>query len=806
MLDKTVSHYRIAEKLGAGGMGVVYLAEDLRLGRRVALKFLPEDVSADPQALERLKREARAASSLEHPNICTIHDIDDAEGRPFIVMELLEGDTLRDFVSGNRPNLERLLEISIQIVDALDAAHARGIVHRDIKPGNIFITRRGQAKLMDFGLAKWVPAGGSEGEGDVSALATAVAAEHLTDSGTTLGTVAYMSPEQARGEPLDARSDLFSFGAVLYEISTGKQAFGGSTTAVVFDAILNRAPTAPVRLNPDLPADLERILNKSLEKDRDLRYQSAAEMLADLKRLRRDSSAPRPTRAADVPDRGERGPRRGRVAIAVGAAAGIVALVVGAWLVRNRTASPAPGAVVTLAVLPFRNLGVSGPQDYLSIAIPDEITTTLSNVPKLAIRPFAQTEKYARSNDPQQAGKELRVSDVLTGHFVNEGPRLQVTMEAIDVAENRLVWRESVSASADDLIGLREKIQATLRRGLMPKLGTASDVPQEAARPRNPEAYGLFLRSTAVLRDPEPNREAIRMLERSVQLDPDFAPGWRFLGLRYYYDALYGGGGEVPYRKAKQCYERSLELDPNQIDAAADLALLRTEEGEFEKAYDDALALVRRRPDVPQAHHTLGYVLRYAGQLEDAARECDTAMSLDPRNYQWRSCSLNFILLGRYDRARQFIALDAGSSWASSTSVGLLLRERKPDEALRVNESVAAGSPLFAGQRRLLDVFIHHGSEPALAAAEQDLVKNLADVRDAEPHYWVGSLLGYCRRRAAALAQLRYAVENGWVGYQAFDRDPLLASVREDPEYPRIRAIAVARQNRFLERRAQAPR
>jgi TolB-like protein/Flp pilus assembly protein TadD len=458
---------------------------------------------------------------------------------------------------------------------------------------------------------------------------------------------------------------------------------------------------------------------------------------------------------------------------------------------------------VTLAVLPFRNLGAAGPQDYLAIAIPDEITTTLANLPKLAIRPFTQTQKYARSTDPQQAGKELRVAGVLTGHFVHEGPRLQVTMEAIDVDENRLLWRESVSAGSDDLIGLREKIQAALRRGLMPKLGAAADVPQASTRPRNPEAYDLFLRSTAVSRDAEPNRDAIKMLERSVQLDPDFAPGWHLLGLRYYYDSEYGGGGEVPYRKARQSYQRSLELDPNQVEAAANLAVLRTEAGEFETAYEDATALVRRRPDAPEAHHTLGYVLRYAGLLEEAARECDAAMSLDPRNYQWRSCSLNFILLGRYDRARQFIALDAGSSWASNVNAGLLLREGKPDEVLRIDRTAAGGSPISAAQMRLVDLFVRRGSEPELAAAERDLVQNLASIRDAEPHYWVGSVLGFSRRRAAALAQLRTAVESGWVGYQAFDRDPLLASVRLDPEYPRIRAIAAERQNRFLAHRAQ---
>jgi TolB-like protein/tRNA A-37 threonylcarbamoyl transferase component Bud32/Flp pilus assembly protein TadD len=800
MLDKTLSHYRILEKLGAGGMGVVYLAEDLRLGRRVALKFLPEGVSADPQALERLKREARAASSLEHPNICTIHDIDEADGRPFIVMELLEGETLRDYISSHRPNFDRLLEISIQIVDALDAAHSRGVVHRDIKPGNILITRRGQAKLMDFGLAKWVPGSGPE-ENDVSALATAIEPEHLTESGATLGTVAYMSPEQARGEPLDARSDLFSFGAVLYEISTGKQAFGGSTTAVVFDAILNRAPTAPVRLNPELPAELERILNKALEKDRDLRYQSAAEMLADLKRLRRDSSAPRPAVAETVPEKRVR--RRPSPGILLGAAALIAALAAGAWLLRARSTGRTSAAPLTLAVLPFRNLGAPGAQDYLAIAIPDEITTTLANVPKLSVRPFSQTQKYSGpAADPQQAGRELRVSGVLAGHFVRTGSQLQVTMEAIDVDENRLLWRDSVSAASDDLIGLREQIQATLRRGLMPKLGAAANVP-ESSPPRNAEAYSAYLRSAAISRDPGPNREALALLEKSVALDPNFAPAWHALGLRYYYESTYGGGGAVPYGKARSAYERSLAVDPNQIDAASNLAILKTEAGDFETAYDDAMALVRRRPDSPEAHHTLGYVLRYAGLLEEAARECDVSMSLDPTNYRWRSCALNFLLLGRYERAKQFIALDAGSMWANDVTACALLRENKPEDALRTAVLVSEGWEILGKQMRLVERFLRKAPETELASAENALVESAASIRDCEPHYWIASIMGYCQRREGALRQLQIAVEGGFACYQAMDRDPLLAGIRSAPAFARIRAIAVERQNRFLEHRAR---
>jgi eukaryotic-like serine/threonine-protein kinase len=783
MIGQTISHYRILEQLGAGGMGVVYKAHDSRLDRALALKLLPEKLAQQPQALERFRREARAASALNHPGICTIYDIGEEDGRAFIAMEFIDGETLRAHIHGQALGLEETLKLGIEIAEALDAAHTEGIIHRDIKPANIFVTKRGQVKVLDFGLAKLVPKGVAGGDGDVAGESS----DSTSIVGIISGTPSYMSPEQIRGDDLDARTDIFSLGLVLYEMATGRQAFGGGTGGAIIEAVLTRPPVSVRTINPGTPPRLEEIIDKTLQKDRDQRYQRAADVLADLQQLKRDTETgqravdgntesvlalnPDPLSATGKQESrtstGQTGTRPARVSKVVG----------------------------SLAVLPFENVSRDPENEYLSDGIPGSLINILATVPRLRVIAQSTVVRYkGRTIDPQAVGRELNVQAVLTGKMMQSGSSLRIGTELVDVATGSQLWGAQFDRKAGDIFAIQDEMSSEISEKLRLQLSRSEKKRLVKRHTEDADAYRLYLQGRHHW-----NRwtedgfyKAIGYFGQAIEKDPSYALAYTGLAESY---VLLGWNSYLPAKDAfprgKAAAMTALQLDPDLGEAHTPLAAaLWLYDWKWQDAESEFNRSLELSPAYPTANHWYAEYVMTMGRQAEAIARMKNSQELDPLSLII-SVAIGWAcyMARRYDDAVEQLlrTVDLDPNYPITYWIlGLLYRKTgRYDLAISAGEK---GVELSGGSPMMRAALAHTYGESGRAAEARQVLSDLTELgkhRYVAPHFCAGIYIGVGEYdRALECLEKSYQEHCHWLIYLHID--PSMDALRGSPRFQEL--------------------
>jgi len=778
MIGETISHYKIIKKIGAGGMGEVYLAEDTKLKREIALKFLSSHLTVDKKAQERFKREAQAAAAQSHPNIVTIYEIDEFDGQVFIAMEYVKGVSLRKKTKDSPILFESIVDIAIQICEGLGKAHQAGIMHRDIKPDNILINNDGRVKILDFGLAKLKGIG------------------QLTKETTTLGTIQYMSPEQACGEDVDQSTDIWSFGAMLYEIITGKPPFRGEYEQAMIYSILNEEPERITNICPDIPLEFEEIITKCLSKAIPDRYKSVNELICDLQNIKDDSTTPK------ISSKKEKRSKDLRVILQFIVPLFLVLftllVVTGYFIFNNKKTEESKLQFV--AVLPFVNIRNDTETDFLSFALATQIIGDLTYIKSVSVRPSSSIRKYIKQNvDASTAGKELLVDYVLTGHYLKETDIIRMDVELINVQTNEIIWSEPIEVRYENAFKLQDIVSEKVINSL--KIQFSADERQliQTDVPQNPLAYEYFLRSLSYPLSNEGHSLAIEMLKKSIQLDSTFAPAFVELGQRINGYAIYYLQGVEGLIKAEQYYLKALSLNSESLCALSNLAGLYNSIGRKEKAMELVRKALEINPNDTWSLFNLSKIYRYTGMLNESEKEADKVLRIDPHNPSFRSMVLTYIYLGKFNKAFEAAEIDRGSAYELTMKGTTLLQDGRSDEAMKYFtqvlkiENIGAMGIFATGYKSYIEGNKERGLQ-IIGLWEQ------SNPYDAENLYFLASIYGLFNNKAGCIRILRKAIDSGFFNYPFMLRDPYLDSVRNDPEFQQVLTIAKEKHEVFKEK------